>query len=120
MDGTESGDQFRLERNRPMTTAVQPPREIKGYPLPNGAIRGSRKVFTIDLPRGAFILGLTPISDGQMDVLFDPSEPMEQRHFALYNPGQKVPPDIDRSFTLRASMAWGPFPIPLYLFEFTP
>jgi hypothetical protein len=99
-------------------TVEEMPREIRAYPLPDGAIRGSRKVFTMDLPRGAFILGLSPIGDGHLDVLFDPSEPIEQRHFALYSLGQKVPPDIDRSLTIRASMLWGP--IPLYLFEFTP
>jgi hypothetical protein len=106
---------------KPPTVAVQKTgREIRGYPLPDGAINGSRKVFTMDLPRGAFILGLSPIGDGQMDVLFDPNEPIEERHFALYSLGQKIPPDIDRSLTIRASMLWGPIPIPLYLFEFTP
>jgi hypothetical protein len=101
-------------------TVEEMPREIRGYPLPDGAINGTRKVFTMDLPRGAIILGLSPIGDGQMDVLFDPSEPTEPRHFALYNSGQKIPPDIDRSLTIRASMLWGPFQVPLYLFEFTP
>jgi hypothetical protein len=110
-----------MQAARPPTTAVEETgREIRGYSVPDGAINGTRKVFTMDLPRGAFILGLSAIQDGQIDVLFDPGEPIEQRHFALYSLGQKVPPDIDRSLTLRASMLWGPFQVPLYLFEFTP